>query len=148
MRELSESETRNLGFIIEKKIPYVLVQLTATALKHGMTDATTPVRSLLGDTGLHNYEAQVFGPEAKQYLKTYIVTFKRLIETLSSVYRSGSRGDCRIWFGSEIYPLTDADDIYTIVVKDRALYLFNITKLDIQSFIKTSIPNPVKSFFI
>lgn len=147
MRELSESENRNLSIIADKNLPYVLVQLTATALKHGMTDATKQVRSLLKDTGLHDYETQEFGPESKVYLNTRIVTFRRTIETQSSVYRSGSRGDCRIWFGSEIYPLTDADDFYSVVVKGGVLFLFNITKLDIQSFISSSIPNPIKTFF-
>ena len=112
-----------------------------------MTDATTQVRSLLKDSGLHDYEAQEFGPESKVYLNTRIVTFRRTIETQSSVYRSGSRGDCRIWFGSEIYPLTDADDIYAIVVKEGVLYLFNISKLNIASYVRSSIPNPIKAFF-
>ena len=147
MRELSESEKRNLAFVAGKDLPYVLVQLTATALKHGMTDATTQVRSLLKDTGLHDYETQEFGPESKVHITTRIVTFRRTIETQSSVYRSGSRGDCRIWFGSEIYPLTDADDIYAILVKESILYLFNISKLDISSYIRSSIPNPIKVFF-
>lgn len=147
MRALSESETKNLAFIVATGYPYALVQLTATALQHGMTDATTPVRTLFKETGIHNYEAQENGPEAKVYIKTIIVTFRRTIETVSSAYRSGSRGDCRLWFGSEIYPLTSADDIYAIVVRDQLLYIFNITKLDISSFIRSSLPNPIKSFF-
>ena len=144
---LSESETKNLAFITAKGLPYALIQLTGTALKHGMTDATTKIRSLLKETELHDYATQENGPDAKKYITTYIVTFRRTVETQTSVYRSGSRGDCRLWFGSEIYPLTSADDIYAIVVKEDSLYLFNITKLDINSFMRSSIPNPIKSFF-
>lgn len=60
---------------------------TPTGYGKSIMDAIGPVRVLLKDEGIHDYEMQKQGPEAKQMWPSYFVTANGLIETEASLYR-------------------------------------------------------------
>jgi hypothetical protein len=79
---------------------------------------------------------------------THFLTFKENIDAISSLYRAGTRGDKRMWFGKETDEIVDDDDICAILANDNALYVVNISKVDIEFCFSSSIPNPIKSFIV
>ena len=62
------------------------------------------------------------------------------------MYRAGTRGDARMWFGSEIYDVAKPDDIFAVIPLEGAIYVLPITHIDIEFCCTTSIQNPIKSF--
>ena len=137
-------EEGNILFLERLDIPYATVRLSENILKHSIFDANMAIRSFMRNNGLHDYEQQGLGPEFKVFLKTQILTFKRSIETNTSLYRARTRGDCRMWFGSIINKFCDPDDLFIITAIDKVLYTINITKLDLDLCYTTSYMNPIK----
>ena len=146
MRTLTELEEMNTEYLDKKGIQYVLVCLTQNILHHGIFDAKVALRDLLQNTGVHDYSTQQ--PGEKVSIDTRILTFKKDIEASSSMYRSGTRGDARMWFGSEIYDIAQPDDIFAVIPKDEVIYVLPITRNDLEYCCTTSIQNPIKSFII
>lgn len=104
------------------------------------------IRTFLKEQEVHDFFNQANGQEAKQKVKTHILTFMRDIPTETSLYRAGSRGDCRMWFGSAILPVTEADDLYVITVVSQELYIVNVSKVDIETCCQTSFPSPIQKW--
>lgn len=146
MKTLNEKEGKNVKFLNEKRVNFCLVQLTETILTKSLFDATTQIRAFLKNEGIHDFEHQQNGQDYKVLVKTHILTFSRSIDTDTSLYRAGARGDERMWFGSPILDVAQPDDIYAIFSKEHELYLINITKMDIESAWKSSFPTPVGEF--
>ncbi len=146
MRALTELEEMNTEYLDKKGIQYVLVCLTQNILHHGIFDAKVALRDLLQNTGVHDYSTQ--HPGEKVSINTRILTFKKAIEASSSMYRAGTRGDARMWFGSEIYDVAQPDDIFSVIPKDGVIYVLPITRIDLEYCCTTSIQNPIKSFII
>ena len=145
MRSLSELEQMNTEYLNKKGIQYVLICLTQNILRHGIFDAKVALRNLLKEKSVHDYSTQ--NPGDRISIPTHILTFKKDIETSSSMYKAGTRGDARMWFGSEIYKVAKPDDIFAVIPKDGVLYVLPITHLDIEYCCTTSINNPIKLFF-
>ena len=146
MRSLNVLEEKNCQFVSNAGIPYVLTCLTENILKHSIFDARTEMRSFLKNMGIHDFSAQEKGQEHKVMIKTFILTFKRKIESKTSLYRSGTRGDERMWYGASVLPVTDPNDIYVVTGKDGDLYIVNITKMDLETCFQSSFPNPIKDW--
>ena len=146
MREFSKTESYNQKFFSVKRIPFVIVCLTSNIIKHSIFDAKRDMRNFLKEMGIHDFHTQGFGQEAKVMIPTYILTFRRILKTQTSLYRAGTRGDERMWFGSAILPLTDPDDLYAVTIMDKELYIINITKIDIEKCSQSSFPNPIKEW--
>ncbi len=146
MKALSELERLNVEYLDKKGIRYVLVCLTPNILRHGIFDAKVSLRSLLKENRVHDYSSQQ--PGEKVSITTHILTFKKDISTSSSMYRAGTRGDARMWFGSEIYTVAQPDDVFAVVPIDGVIYVLPITHIDIEYCCSTSIQNPIKSFII
>lgn len=146
MRALSDLEHMNAEYLNKKGIKYVLVCLTENILHHGIFDAKVALRELLREESVHDYSLQKPGEKVSK--KTRIITFKKEIDANSSMYRAGTRGDARMWFGSEIYEVAQPDDIFAIVPKDGIINVIPITHIDLEYCCSTSIQNPVKSLII
>jgi hypothetical protein len=144
MRVLSDLEQMNTEYLDKKGVSYVLVCLTSNILHHGIFDAKVDLRDLLREKSVHDYSTQL--PGEKVSVATHILTFKKDVETNSSMYRAGTRGDARMWFGSEIYAIAQPDDVFAIVPKSGAIYVLPISHIDIEYCCSTSIQNPIKSF--
>lgn len=146
IKQFSELELKNQNFLVGRNVRFEIVCLTANILKHSIFDAKMTIRTFLKEQDVHDFFNQVNGQEAKCKVKTHILTFKRDIQTDTSLYRAGTRGDCRMWFGSAILPVTEADDLYVITVISQELYIVNISKVDIESCCQTSFPSPIQEW--
>ena len=83
----------------EAGVPVAFLVPTPTGYGKSIMDAIGPVRDLLKEEGIHDYEMQEQGPEAKQMWPAYFVTSRELVETQASLYRPKTKkGDPRIWF--------------------------------------------------
>ena len=146
MRTLTELENQNEEFLTKKGIPFTTVLITDNILKHSIFDATRPMIKFFKEQGIHDYHVQEKGKDAKKYVTTHILTFKKEIMSRSSLYKAGTRGDMRMWFGAEILPLTEGGNIYTIMVQGNEFFILNESKIDIELCYTTSIDNPIKRF--
>lgn len=68
---------------------------TPTGYEKSIMDAIGPVRELLKDEGVHDYDLQGQGPSAKIMWPSCFVTANGLVETVASLYRPVSRGELR-----------------------------------------------------
>lgn len=136
----------NAEYLNAKGIQYVLVCLTQNILKHGIFDAKVALRNLLKEQNVHDYDAQKSGE--KITITSHILTFKKDIEAIFSLYKAGTRGDARMWFGSEIYKLAEPDDLFAVIPQNRTIYVIPITHIDLEYCCTTALGNPIKSFFI
>lgn len=140
MRQLSKDELRKLQTLTSRGIELALIEPTATGLSKSILDATQPVRKFLNDEGIHDYDLQGQGTENRVFVETMIVSDKGLNSSKASLYRPRTkRGDPRIWF----YDLTshcEPNDIIAFTYFDGKIWLFNLTKLNIDSHL--SKPGP------
>ena len=146
IKQITELEQKNQNYLVGRGGRFEIVCLTANILKHSIFDAKMTIRTFLKEQEVHDFFNQANGQEAKQKVKTHILTFMRDIPTETSLYRAGSRGDCRMWFGSAILPITEADDLYVITVISQELYVVNISKVDIETCCQTSFPSPIQKW--
>ena len=144
MRALSELEQMNTEYLNKKGIQYVLVCLTQNILHHGIFDAKVALRNLLREKSVHDYDAQK--PGDKITIPSHILTFKKDITASSSMYKAGTRGDARMWFGSEIYKVSKPDDIFAVIPHNGTIYVLPITHIDLEYCCTTSLGNPIKQF--
>lgn len=144
MRALSELEQMNTEYLNKKGIQYVLVCLTQNILHHGIFDAKVALRDLLREMSVHDYDTQ--NPGDKISIPTHIYTFKEDITASSSMYKAGTRGDARMWFGSEIYKVAQPDDIFAVIPQKGTIYVLPITHVDLEYCCTTSLSNPIKRF--
>lgn len=146
MKPLNVTETKNVKFINEKVNNYCCVALTENILNKSILDATVPIRAFLKANSIHDYEQQQNGQEFKVLIKTHILTFSRIIDSETSLYRAGARGDERMWFGSAILEVTKPEDVYAMFCRNNELYLINISRIDIEDVWKSSAPTPIGDF--
>ena len=127
MRPLSELEGMNVSFMENKGLKFALVNLTENILNKGIFDATKQIATFLKESEIHDFSSQK--PGEKVQVPTHFLTFKENIDAISSLYRAGTRGDKRMWFGKEIYEIVDDDDICAILANDNAFVLLIFPKL-------------------
>lgn len=109
---------------------------TPTGYEKSIMDATFPVRELLLNSQLHNYELQLQGPTNKVKIKSYFVTHKGLIESYASLYRPVTKkGDPRIWFGN-LKTYCTPTNLLSILVINKELYVINLSDPLIQTELK------------
>ena len=100
---------------------------TPTGFGKSIMDAIAPVRTLLKEAGLHDYEEQKQGPANKILIESYFVYPDRLVETQTSLYRPLTKqGDPRIWFYS-LNKYCNPCNLLALVVLDRKIYIFNLS---------------------
>jgi hypothetical protein len=107
-------------------------------------DATGSVRSFLKTENIHDYNLQEQGPNNKVLIPTTIHKGFNTIKSQASLYRPiTKKGDPRIWFYN-LTKIADANDIISITYFDNSFQIFNLTQLDIESLIDSSIQNPLQ----
>lgn len=112
-------------------VPVAFLVPTPTGYGKSIMDATSPVRQLLKDAGLHDYASQRQGPENKVQIKSYFVSDDELIESKASLYRPQTKqGDPRIWF-ADLRRYCSPCNLLAIIVKDECLYVLNLSKQSI-----------------
>lgn len=144
MKDYSVIEKNNMEYLQRNNIPYATVRLTYNILQHSIFDATVPIRSFLKSQGIHDFDTQKNGRDYKAFVDTHILTFMRDVTTETSLYRAGTRGDERMWFGYEILPLTKPDDIYAMLAYKNELYIINISTNELESCFESPYSNTIK----
>lgn len=133
---LSMSDVDIEGFLplfAQAGVPVAFLVPTPTGFGKSIMDATTPVRQLLLDQHVHDYEMQRQGPENKHLVHTYLVTEQGLIETETSLYRPQTKmGDPRLW----IYKLQrycNPCNLLALIIINQEIYVFNLSNHQIAS---------------
>lgn len=148
MRKLTYAEQAKLKILTKNQVSLTLIEPTETGLKKSIMDATGSVRSYFKSENIHNYELQDQGPNNKVIIPTTIHTGFKTIKSKASLYRPLTKnGDPRIWFYS-LTKVADPNDIIAITYFDETFHVFNLTKLDLENLINSSIQNPLQDLII
>jgi len=140
VRKLSTSEQNKIKLLTKNQVSLTLIEPTVTGLKKSIMDATGSIRNFLKSEGIHDYDLQDQGN--KIFIPTTIHTGFKTIKTKASLYRpSTKKGDPRIWFYG-LTKFTDANDIIAITYFDNEFQIFNLTQLNVESLIDSTIQNP------
>ena len=144
MRKLTSSEQNKLKVLTKNQVSLTLIEPTETGLKKSIMDATGSVRSYFKSEKIHDYDFQKQGPNNKVIIPTIIHTGFKTIKSKASLYRPlTKKGDPRIWFYS-LTQVADPNDIIAITYFDETFQVFNLTKLDLEKLINSSIQNPLQ----
>lgn len=109
---------------------------TPTGYGKSIMDAIGPVRTLLKDEGIHDYEAQKQGQEAKVMWESYFVLDKGLIETEASLYRPVTKkGDPRIWFKG-LRQYCSPCNLLALFIYERKIYVMNLSSKALRDSIE------------
>ena len=142
MRKLTNEEQNKIKTLTKNQVSLTLIEPTETGLKKSIMDATGTVRHFLKSENIHDYDLQNKGPDNKILIPTIIHTGFKTIQSQASLYRPLTKnGDPRIWFYS-LTKIADPNDIVAITYFDDTFHVFNLTKLDIEELINSSIHNP------
>ena len=134
MRELSGSEDRNLAVLTAHSVESALLEITATGHEKSIMDATAPLRRLLKEARLHDYDEQAQGQQSKVELSAVIHTNSGDVETLASLYRPNTKsGDPRIWFRG-LKKHCSPSDILAISIEHGTwrIHVANLSSLDLD----------------
>lgn len=144
MRKLTEAEQNKLKLLTKNQVSLTLIEPTETGLKKSIMDATGSVRSFLKSENIHDYDQQLQGQNNKIKIPTIVHTGFETIKSQASLYRPVTKnGDPRIWF-YKMTKIAEANDIIAIAYFDDSFQVFNLTQLDIESLINSSIQNPLQ----
>lgn len=142
MRKLTSTEQNKIKLLTKNQVSLTLIEPTETGLKKSIMDATGSVRNYLKDENIHDYESQKQGPDSKIMIPIIIHTGFKTIKSKASLYRPITKsGDPRIWFYS-LTKVADPNDIIAITYYEEKLQVFNLTKLDVEALINSSVQNP------
>jgi hypothetical protein len=144
VRKLTTSEQNKIKLLTKNQVSLTLIEPTENGLKKSIMDATDSVRSFLKSENIHDYNLQEQGPNNKVLIPTTIHKGFNTIKSQASLYRPiTKKGDPRIWFYN-LTKIADANDIIAITYFDDSFQIFNLTQLDIESLINSSIQNPLQ----
>ena len=127
-RALGKSESIKLGKLSESGLECALIYLTETGLKKSILDATTPVRELLKENGIHDYSQQAQGDSSKVILNyTLFDELGTAVNANISLYRPKTKkGDPRIW-PYRLQQFANPNDVLAIFVQNQRIYLQNLS---------------------
>ncbi len=118
-------------------VPVAFLVPTQTGYQKSIMDATAPVRELLKNSNIHNYEQQGQGPEEKVLVKSYFVFADKLQETVASLYRPKTKkGDPRIWF-SKLTRYCHPFNLLALIILDNNIYIINLSEESISKSLHT-----------
>ena len=144
MRILSYSEQNKIKILTKNQISLALIEPTETGLKKSIMDATGPVRNFLKENNIHDYDLQQQGPEYKIIIKANIYDDFTVTSSNASLYRPiTKKGDPRIWF-SGLTKFAVPNDIVSIIFYNGEFHIFNLTQLNVENLLSTTIHNPFK----
>lgn len=128
-RPLSAVESRSLAFINAAGVESALIFLTATGMKKSIMDATAPVRALLRQRGVHDYEQQAQGQEHKRVMQATLLTDSDTHSLQMSLYRPKTKqGDPRLWI-SMLGKYASPDDVLALFIVDAGVHIANISQV-------------------
>ena len=148
MRPLTPHEQNNVKILTENQISCALIEPTQTGLNKSILDATGLIREFLKQNLIHDYDFQGQGPENKIQLDALIYEEFAVSKSITSLYRPLTKsGDPRIWF-SGLAKITRPNDILAIIYYQTSLHVLNLTSLDIQQLLMSTIVSPIKELIL
>lgn len=131
---LAKTDTKIEGFLpffAATGLSVAFLVPTETGYKKSIMDATASVRYLLLNENIHDYEAQLQGPDNKKIVETYFVTSRNIIRSSASLYRPVTKkGDPRIWF-SNLKKYCRPYNLLALIVLNKTIYVFNLSNPEI-----------------
>lgn len=122
-----------LPYFANTSVPVAFLVPTPTGYEKSIMDATAPIRQLLLDAQVHDYEAQGQGPANKVIVPAYFVNYNNVTESAASLYRPVTKnGDPRIWF-SNLRKYCEPRNLLAIIIINRELYVFNLSKSEVAT---------------
>ena len=122
-----------IPYFAKAGVPVAFLVPTPTGYEKSIMDATAPVRQLLLDAQIHNYETQGQGPSNKVFIPAHFVNYSNVTDSVASLYRPVTKkGDPRIWF-SNLHKYCSPYNLLAIVVIDKELYIFNLSKPEVAA---------------
>ena len=124
---------RFLPLFAQSGVPVAFLVPTPTGYGKSIMDAIAPVRQLLLDSHVHDYERQGQGPENKVLISAHFVNHSNLTDTVASLYRPiTKKGDPRIWF-SNLKSYCNSCNLLALIILDGEIYVFNLSNPIIQA---------------
>jgi len=149
MRQLTSIEIDRIKLLTENSIELTLIEPSKTGLKKGIMDATGSVRGYLKNKNFHNFETQKQGAKENGILMdAVIITREKFIDSKVSLYRpkaKGKEGDPRIWFYG-LVKYCKPNDILALICFDEKIWILNLTQIEIETLLNSSLVNPIKDF--
>ena len=144
MRQLTSIEIDRIKILTENSVELCLIEPTETGLVKSIMDATGSVRNFLKSKKIHDYGLQNQGQESKVLIPSKLIDTDKNINSLASLYRPNTKnGDPRIWFKG-LGNYSRANDILGIIEFEGTLYVLNITQIDLEKLLNSTINNPLK----
>lgn len=144
MRQLTPIEIERIKILTENSVELCLIEPTETGLVKSIMDATGSVRNFLKSKNIHDFGQQNQGQESKVQIVSKLIGTDKSINSIASLYRPNTKkGDPRIWFKG-LGNYSKANDILGIIEFEGILYVLNITQIDLEKLLNSSIYNPLK----
>lgn len=148
MLKMSDTSIRGfLPYFAETGLQVAFLVPTPTGYGKSIMDATLPLREMLKDTQIHDYDCQLQGPDNKVNIKTYFMKTESLQETEASLYRPVTKqGDPRIWFYN-LKQYCEPCNLLAILANKGVLYVLNLSNKDIvESMYSGYVREVIKQF--
>lgn len=146
-RPLTAIEEGNLQVVRGTAGDFSLLFITATGLDKNILDATLPLRALLNEKRIHDFNAQGQGPDHKVVLNGVVVEDARLIPIKISLYRPETKqGDPRLW----PYGLTEhasPDNVFCVFVQSGQVHFLNLSRSVLAADIRARRETVASRFF-
>lgn len=147
-RPLSSEESHNLACVNDAGFSSALLFITTTGLNKSILDAVGPVRRLLANGGVHDYNTQGQGEGYKVRIPSVFHADQGPVELEVSLYRPRTKnGDPRIWFRN-LRRHAKPNDVCAVFIYCGKLQIINLTASSLFAQISIGEMSPLSSFFI
>lgn len=129
------------------------ISLTDTMMKKSIMDAIDPLRKLLKDAGIHDFDNQPQGPESKVLLPTILIGVSESgdatrDDSITSLYRPNTKqGDPRLWVRGIKEAAQVGDFIGFAISNDGRLVVANLSLISVGSNQRPSVWNKIRTLF-
>lgn len=121
-----------LPIFAETGVKVAFLVPTPTGYKKSIMDAIQSIRTLLKESGVHNYDLQEQGPAHKVVIRSYFVGESQSTETTASLYRPLTKdGDPRIWF-SGLRKYCSPKNLLALVVISGNIHVINLSNPEVS----------------
>lgn len=76
-----------IPYFAKASVPVAFLVPTPTGYEKSIMDATAPIRQLLFDAQVHDYEVQEQGPSNKVLIPAHFVNYSDVTDSVASLYR-------------------------------------------------------------
>ncbi|MBU5444911.1 MvaI/BcnI family restriction endonuclease [Paenibacillus sp. MSJ-34] len=112
---------------------FALIRMTPTMLKKSIIDASGPLRTILRDNDIVNYDKVLQGPDYKIFKESHVFLGPNIVNLKTSFYRPETKlGDPRIWIYDLKKFISSGTLIYFTVFKGNLVVIPLITRESLE----------------